>query len=132
MPQSVFVRRAMAGANGEPEFSASMSIFGPGSGMASEAMNTLVRTTDREKGQGALNRGRYSNPALDALLEQVDSTFDEEKRRRLTVEAQTLVVQDGAMLPVFYVNSTWALRRDLTMRPSADQYTYATGIRPAP
>ena len=39
--------------------------------------------------------------------------------------------RDLATIPVFYLKGAWGLRQGLTMEPRGDQYTLATGIRPA-
>jgi len=129
LPASVYFRRAYGGAGGEPEFTASMSIFASSTGIASEGLNSILRTQDAARGHGPLNRGRYSNPALDALLDRIDGELDDARREALTRDAVRLAVEDGAVAPIFWIRAAWGVRRGFTLRPSGDQYTFATGIR---
>jgi peptide/nickel transport system substrate-binding protein len=79
-----------------------------------------------------LNRGRYSNPALDAALDRVDATLDEADRDRLSGAAARIAIEDNAILPIFSLRASYGVRRGLTLAPRGDGYTMATGIRPAP
>lgn len=129
LPSAVFFRRANGGQGLDPEFTAFMAIFASSTGVATESMATILRTRDAARGHGSLNRGRYSNAALDAALERVDRTFDDAERARLTAEATRIAIEDNAILPVFSLRATYGLRRGLTITPRGDGYTMATGIR---
>ena len=48
------------------------------------------------------NRGRYSNPRVDALLEQARVTTDEHERRRLYVEVQQVLADELPGIPLWY------------------------------
>ena len=129
LPSAVFFRRANGGQGADPEFTAFLAIFASSTGVASESMTTILRTRDAARGTGSLNRGRYSNPALDAALDRVDSEFDEAARERLMGAAARIAIEDNAILPVFTLRSTYGVRRGLTLAPRGDGYTMATGIR---
>lgn len=43
----------------------------------------------------------YSNPDIDPILEQADVTLDHEERMELIREAQILLLQDGAIIPLY-------------------------------
>ncbi len=131
MPSAVFFRRANGGQGLDPEFTAFMAIFASSTGVASESMATILRTRNAQRGHGSLNRGRYSNPALDAALDRVDEAFDDAERDRLTGAAARIAIEDNAILPVFSLRATYGLRRGLTITPRGDSYTMATGIRAA-
>jgi peptide/nickel transport system substrate-binding protein len=131
LPSAVFFRRANGGQGQDPEFTAFLAIFASSTGVASESMATILRTRDAARGHGSLNRGRYSNPALDAALDRVDATFDEAERERLTGAAARIAIEDNAILPIFSLRATYAARRGLTVTPRGDGYTMATGIRAA-
>jgi oligopeptide transport system substrate-binding protein len=52
------------------------------------------------------NYGNYDNPAYDALIRQTQNTADNAERYRLFHEAETMLNEDGAVLPVvFYPNT---------------------------
>ncbi len=129
LPSAVFFRRANGGQGQDPEFTAFLAIFASSTGVASESMATILRTRDASRGHGSLNRGRYSNPALDAALERVDATLDEAERDRLSGQAARTAIEDNAILPVYSLRATYGVRRGLTLTPRGDGYTMAMGIR---
>ena len=48
------------------------------------------------------NRSRYSNPQLDALIEQALDTYDRQKARDLYVKIQEIVSRDLPVFPLWY------------------------------
>jgi peptide/nickel transport system substrate-binding protein len=132
LPSAVYFRRfATFDANGSSDFSATMSMYGSTSGLASEGMNTLIRTPDPTHGLGVQNRHFFSDPTLDAMLAKVDSTFDDTVREKLTEDAVGYAMAQQAVLPLFFVRASWGVRRELTLQPRADQYTLAMTVRRA-
>lgn len=129
LPTAIFFRRANRGVSGEPEFSISASMFFTTTGAAPEGLSTILRTFNPELGHGASNRGRYSDPQLDQMLSLIEATLDDTKREELTQQAVRRVMQEAAIIPVFFVRSAWGMTRNLTVTPRGDQYTMATGIR---
>ena len=132
LPAAVFFRRANGNAQLDPEFTAFMAIFASSTGVASETMSSILRTRNASLGQGPLNRGRYSNPAMDAALDRVDRTLDDAERERAMGAAARIAIEDNAILPIFSLRASYGVRRGLTLTPRGDQYTMATGIRSAP
>jgi peptide/nickel transport system substrate-binding protein len=59
------------------------------------------------------NRSRYSNPELDALIEQSVNTFDREKARELYVRIQEIVSRDVPVLPMWYQNNIVIARKNV-------------------
>jgi peptide/nickel transport system substrate-binding protein len=51
------------------------------------------------------NRGRYSNPQVDALLTQANAETDEAARRRDYVKVQQILARDLPSLPLWYPNN---------------------------
>jgi len=132
-PLSVYFRRwSNIGPNGSSELSAHMSMFGSSTGLANEALTTLVRTPNPARGQGVTNRNFHSDPELDRRLEAVDRSFDEAERERLTQEAVRYAVDRQALVPLFFMRASWGVRRELVLEPRGDGYTMATAIRRAP
>ena len=129
LPSSIFFRRANRGANGNPEFSVSLSMFFTTTGAAPEGMNSILRTYNNELRHGASNRGRYSDAVLDGLLGQIETTLDDTKREELTQQAVRRAMAEAAIIPVFFVRSGWGTAQNMTLVPRGDQYTMATGIR---
>jgi peptide/nickel transport system substrate-binding protein len=51
------------------------------------------------------NRGRYSNPRVDALLNSADGETDQAKRRAEYVEVQKILAEDLPGIPLWYPNN---------------------------
>jgi peptide/nickel transport system substrate-binding protein len=114
----------------EFKYSAYLAGWGSDSGEISNPLRALAATPNREKGMGGTNRGRYSNPAMDARLEEAMRTVDDARREALLQEASRLVIADYGVLPLHFELSVWAMRRDLTYAGRADQATLAQFVRP--
>jgi oligopeptide transport system substrate-binding protein len=48
------------------------------------------------------NRDGYRNPEFDQLTEQADSEVDEKRRMELYQQAEDLLIQDAARIPIYY------------------------------
>src|SRR5258706_3131099 len=66
------------------------------------------------KGDGDYNYGRYSNAKLDALVEQVKTEVDVEKRRRMINEALMIQHDELLTLPLHRQVIPWATRSNVT------------------
>jgi peptide/nickel transport system substrate-binding protein len=86
---------------------------------------------NRERGLGVGNRGRYSNPRVDQVLDQALATIDDRRREQLLFEASELAINDVAIIPLHYQINIWGLRRGLAYPARADEYTLAYLVRPA-
>jgi peptide/nickel transport system substrate-binding protein len=115
----------------EYKYSAFLSAWAAATGEMSNPLRALVATPSREKGMGGSNRGRYSNPAMDAKLEEAMRTVDDKKREALLQEASRLVMTDYGILPLHFELAVWAMRRDLSYAARADQATLAQFVKPA-
>ena len=114
----------------EFKYSAYLAGWGSDSGEMSNPLRALAATPNREKGMGGTNRGRYSNPAMDAKLEEAMRTVDDARREALLQEASRLVIADYGLLPLHFELSVWAMRRDLIYAGRADQATLAQFVQP--
>jgi peptide/nickel transport system substrate-binding protein len=115
----------------EFRYSAYLSGWGSDSGEMSNPLRALAATPSREKGMGGTNRGRYSNPAMDAKLEEAMRTIDDKKREALLQDAAKLVTSDDGVLPLYFELSVWAMRKGLAYVGRADQATLAQFVVPA-
>ena len=97
----------------------------------SHPLRNLSATYDRERGWGASNRGRYSNPELDAMIVKALEELDDAKREKILQDAQRLAMQDVAIIPLHIQTNIWAMRRNLAHTPRADELTRAQDVRPA-
>jgi peptide/nickel transport system substrate-binding protein len=123
MPASVYFAKARAG-----EFS--LALLGWGSFSGDLALRALLATPDAGKGYGAWNWGRYSNPKVDALLEQGFTTLDEAKREALAREAATLALNDVPVILLHHQLASWAMKKNIAYNPRTDEYTFAHEFRP--
>ncbi|MBX6425965.1 MAG: ABC transporter substrate-binding protein [Variibacter sp.] len=106
--------------------------WGADSGDMSSPLKALLATPNRDKGMGTTNPGGYSNPKVDALLEQALATVDDEKRAALFAQASKAAMEDYGAVPLHFEMTTWAFKKDLTYTPRTDQNTLAMAVKPAP
>jgi peptide/nickel transport system substrate-binding protein len=129
MTQGVFFREASTGSPEKgPKFSFILVGWGSGTGETSSPLKSLLGTFNQEKGMGTANRGRYSNPQVDKLINDALATVDDSKRAGLLARAAEVAIEDVGIIPLHYVVNTWALRRGFTYKPRADEYTLAGGV----
>jgi peptide/nickel transport system substrate-binding protein len=129
MPPAVFFRRASSGGpDSSPEFSFILVGWGSDTGETSSPLRTLLYTFDKAKGTGAGNRGRYSNPELDKVIDTAMATVDDDKRGALLAKASEVAMGDLGLIPMHYQLSVWATRKGLKIVPRANEYTLATGV----
>ncbi|HYH20026.1 MAG TPA: ABC transporter substrate-binding protein [Azospirillum sp.] len=112
------------------EFSAFFAGLNADTGEASNMMHWLVTTRDPVTGAGVSNRGQYSNPQVDALIDKALRTVDEGVREALLREAAGIAIGEVAVVPLFHSINVWATRRGLRITPRMDGYTFADGVLP--
>lgn len=105
------------------EYSAYLAGWGTSSGEMSNVLNSLVVTSDKERGVGTTNRSRYSNPDMDKLVAASASEMDDAKRSALLQQASEIAMKDYAILPIHFEHSVWAMKSDLEFSGRADQMT---------
>jgi peptide/nickel transport system substrate-binding protein len=129
MTQGVFFREASTGSPDKgPKFSFILVGWGSGTGEASSPLKSLLATFSREKGMGPSNRGRYSNPEVDKLINDALATVDDAKRQDLLARATEVAIEDVGIIPLHYQVNTWAMRRGFTYKPRTDERTLAGDI----
>lgn len=130
MPKSVYFTRASSGGpDGSPEFSFILVGWGSGTGEASSPLRSLLATYDPETGSGASNRGRFSNPEVDALINKALATVDDEARAQLLADATELAIGEmQGIIPLHYQVNTWATKKGLTYTPRTDERTVALEV----
>ncbi|MGP4142204.1 ABC transporter substrate-binding protein [Sodalis praecaptivus] len=130
MPSSVFFKRATSGgANGGPGFSMYMALYGTPTGNSTNFLITTVETYDKAKGLGINNRGQYANPAIDKVIDASQTTFDDAENEKLLLQATRMTLEDQAVIPLFFLKSSWGIRAGLTLEPRRDGFTMARNIR---
>jgi peptide/nickel transport system substrate-binding protein len=124
-PWTTFVGRA-----GRQEYTAFLIGWGSNPD-GSHPLRNILATVSRERGWGASNRGRFSNPQLDTLLEQSLVEMDEAKRERLVIDAMRIGMQEVGVIPLHIQTNIWAARRGFEHTARNDELTRAQDLRPA-
>ncbi len=125
MPSSVYFSRA-----NKLEFSLMLVGWGSDTAEASSPLKALLATYSSEKGMGQANRGRYSNPKMDALLQQALATVDDGRREKLLQQATGIAMADLGIIPLYHQENVWATRKGIVYTPRADERTFAHEFRP--
>jgi len=73
-----------------------------------------VLHSSNKKGDGDYNYGEYANPKLDALVDQIKTELDVEKRRKLINEALMIQHDEILHLPLHRQVIPWASRSTVT------------------
>jgi peptide/nickel transport system substrate-binding protein len=129
MPKSIYFNRASRGGpNKTPEFSFILVGWGAGTGEASSPLKSLLHTYDKSRGFGASNRGRYSNPELDRLVEDALATVDDAKRKNLLEKATEMAINDLGIIPLHYQVNTWAARTGIKYNARTDEATVYSDV----
>jgi peptide/nickel transport system substrate-binding protein len=126
MTQSQFFPR-----RNKRDFGIWLAGWGSDTGEMSSPLKSLMATPNRDKGMGTTNPGGYSNPKVDALLQQALATVDDDKRAALLAEASRVAMADYGALPLHFEMTTWAFRKELGYAPRLDQSTQATLVKRA-
>jgi peptide/nickel transport system substrate-binding protein len=125
MPSSVYFTRA-----NKLEFSFLLVGWGSDTAEASSPLKALLATFNNDKGMGQANRGRYSNPKMDALLDQALATVDDARREKLLQQATELAMADVGIISLYHQENLWATRKGIAYTPRADERTFAHEFRP--
>jgi len=94
-------------------------------GDASAFLDGIAHTYDKEKGYGRYNRGRYSNPKVDELIESASATVNPDERLKAMREAQRIaLLEDQNVIPLHYQVDLYAKSKALVWKPRADHYMW--------
>jgi peptide/nickel transport system substrate-binding protein len=86
-----------------------------------DALATLLDVVHSKTAtEGGLNAGRYSNPAIDSLIQQASRETDQQKRFALMREAFRLEREDIAHVPLHQQPIVWAAKRNIELRQGPD------------
>lgn len=90
-------------------------------------LETQIATWDPARGLGTANRGRFSDPAIDAIIQRARETMDDATRARLTQDAAHRAIRDQtALIPLYFQVNSWAMRHGLAYEARTDEMTLAT------
>ena len=83
------------------------------------SLQSLVRTVGTG-GDGNYNVGRYSNPAMDALVERIKVETDQNVRRDIIEQALLLSHKDVSHIPLHNQIIPWAAKKNISLHHRAD------------
>jgi len=119
-----------SGKASKQEYSMYMVGWGASTGEASSPLRSLLATYNTQKGLGAVNWGRYSNPKVDYLIEQALQQVDDENRKIMLQKATELAMSDLGLMPIHFQFTIWASSKNIQYTPRTDEYTLAFLVRP--
>jgi peptide/nickel transport system substrate-binding protein len=125
MPSNIFFSRGS-----KLDFSFLLVGWGSDTGEVSSPLKSLLATYSKEKGMGSANRGRYSNPKMDKVLEQALATVDDGKREALLRQAHEMAIEDLGVIPMHFQVNTWAARKGIGYTARSDERTHAFAFGP--
>jgi peptide/nickel transport system substrate-binding protein len=88
-----------------------------------------LATPDPARGRGAFNRGVYSNPDFDRILDQALTTMDRDKREALMIQATDIAFRDVAVTPVHHQFNVEAMDKRLRHKPRLDGHVLPADIQ---
>lgn len=91
-------------------------------------MNQHCYTYDQEKGTGNANRGHYSNPEVDKLINEAMQESDKERRAELTKQIDKMTHDDVAYIPLYVQENIFAVKDDIDYTPRFNKYIFAWEI----
>lgn len=125
-PYASFVTRAS-----RQEFAAFLVSWGSSTGEPSAGLRSVLATWNRERGLGAVNRARYSNPAFDRGLAAAMQELDDGRREAMLRDVTRLAMDDVGMIPTHLQVNVWAMRRGFRHEARTDERTRPQDVRPA-
>jgi len=126
MPHAVFIPKT-----NDFEFAHMIHSWGTSTGEAAYTLRGIAGTRDLPNGIGTSNRGRYSNPEMDALVNKASGTVDDAAREALLQEAMKMVVYDYGLIPLYSPKATWGSSAKVNYVPSTANITSAMFATPA-
>jgi peptide/nickel transport system substrate-binding protein len=105
-----------------PKFDTSFYLLGwtPSTYDAHNALYALLGSRNGQRGE--VNDGGYSNPALDKLIAQIGVETDQAKRDGLIDQANLLVQNDVADIPLHQQVIVWASKANVQFAQMPDDY----------
>ncbi len=105
-------------------YETSMSWNGWGATFINTACEGVVHTVNADKGFGRANYGRYSNKALDALIEKAASIMDPNEQLKVYQQCEKALMDDVGIIPVFHEGIIAAARKGFTVTPTSFEHVY--------
>jgi peptide/nickel transport system substrate-binding protein len=106
-----------------PRYNTSFYMLGwtPATYDAHNALFALIATRSGSS-RGELNDGGYSNPKIDALIDQISTETDQVKRNGMIDQTITLLQEDVGVIPLHQQVIVWASKDNVQFVQMADDY----------
>ncbi|WP_270937205.1 ABC transporter substrate-binding protein [Falsiroseomonas oryzae] len=101
-----------------------------GTNEAGEGPRALVHSFEAGRGYGNANRTRFSDPRLDALIQDALSEIDPERRNAKLHAAIEAAMEEAAIIPIFHPSWDFAAKRGIHVTPRPERRFNALMIRP--
>ncbi|MEH0021545.1 MAG: ABC transporter substrate-binding protein [Desulfobacter sp.] len=125
MPKNVYFSRAT-----QLEFSFMLLGWGSDTGEPGSTMMKLLHTYDKENSMGTSNRGRFSDPKFDAMIEDAMSTVDAAEREEKLKRCSEYVFGERlGFIPVHFQVNTWGGQKGISYKTRTDEYTLANYVK---
>ena len=125
MPHSVYIPKTNAF-----EYAYMLHSWGTASD-AGYTLNGIAVTRDKPNGKGPSNRGRYSNPDVDRMIAEAQTTLDTDKREKLLHDAMSITIGDYGIIPLYAQKASWGTSKGTSYAPAVDLMTLAMRAKPA-
>jgi peptide/nickel transport system substrate-binding protein len=126
MPHAVWVPRA-----NKHEFSLFTTFWTFDTPEPSVPLLSEFATPDPVQGKGAFNRGGYSNPDFDSVLDAALRTMDRSQREKLLMQATDIEVRDHVTVPLHHQFNIEAMIVGIHHTPRPDGHVLAADITAA-
>jgi peptide/nickel transport system substrate-binding protein len=101
--------------------------FNSTSGDASDLMDDLFHTTGGSFGRD--NRGRYSNPEVDRLIEALGGLLNQPQRLHTMQRLMVMIMQDLPRVPLFVEDEIYGVSPAVSWQPRLDMRVLAKEVR---
>lgn len=88
----------------------------------------MFYSRDKKQGYGSSNRGHYSNPAFDELINKADATANLAERTKYLQEATKLLDTDMPFIPLYFQEDSYGVTKALDFKPRLDNYIYVYDV----
>jgi peptide/nickel transport system substrate-binding protein len=102
-----------------------MSGWDTPSGDAGGMYNVMMYSRAKKKGYGQANRGGYSNPQFDEMIDKADSTPNLAERNKYLQEATKIAIHDIPLIPLHYEQDLYAAQKKVELKPRVDKFMWA-------
>ena len=97
---------------------------GTGKGDIGYWYNRMFYTRDKKEGSGSTNRTHYSNPKVDKLMDEADSTADIKVRKAKLQEVTKLLYADYAIITIYQYEEPYGMVKGLNFTPRVDAFPF--------